>query len=124
MALNNHNNGTRIKSRIQIKIMLMKVKTKTHLKTLLKINQNLQTVINQKMIKTKRLKMKLIMIKTTLIKRTTKHKIIKINNKLIKINNSNNNVKVVAKKTYSEWSRKLIPYYRNSILRVQLAGKC
>ncbi len=46
----------KIKSRIQIKIMLMKVKIKTHLKTLLKINQNLQTVINQKMIKTKRLK--------------------------------------------------------------------
>ena len=89
----------KIKSRIQIKIMLMKVKIKTHLKTLLKINQNLQTVINQKMIKTKRLKMNLIMIKTTLINRTTKHKIIKINNKLIKINNSNNNnnVKVVAK---------------------------
>ena len=56
----------------------MKVKIKTHLKTLLKINQNLQTVINQKMIKTKRLKMNLIMIKTTLIKRTIKHKIIKI----------------------------------------------
>ncbi len=49
MALNNHNNGTKENKIANTnKIMLMKVKTKTHLKTLLKINQNLQTVINQK----------------------------------------------------------------------------
>lgn len=41
--------------------------------------------------------MNLIMIKIMLIKWIIKYKIIKINNKLIKINNSNNNVKVVVK---------------------------
>ena len=100
MALNNHNNGTKENKIANTnKNNADESKDKDTSKDASKINQNLQTVINQKMIKTKRLKMNLIMIKTTLINRTTKHKIIKINNKLIKINNSNNNnnVKVVAK---------------------------
>ena len=100
MALNNHNNGTKENKIANTnKNNADESKDKDTSKDASKDKSKSTDSDKSKMIKTKRLKMNLIMIKTTLINRTTKHKIIKINNKLIKINNSNNNnnVKVVAK---------------------------